>query len=217
MHEGCFLMFQICWEQTRPAESHAAFSCMIQYYLFFWWLLVPVVNDPETTGTVSRVQLHEWLSPPVPSGTNCYLPVRHLESVTQSSLHIPSVDQGNNTKHFGVRAFSNATPRLWNSLPITLRERNLKETFKNNPKTYLSSERKICSDSAPVTFLFFLFFWKCNEHAVVVWTYLCSTSLHRHQQQQQQHSVSHLEEKGVKKKKKAAIDSLTWKGQIGPA
>ena len=68
-----------------------------------------------------------------------YLPVRHLRSSTQSRLRIPSVDQG---KFFfgGIRAFSSAAPKLWNSLPITLREHNSKETFKKNMKTYLLSE-----------------------------------------------------------------------------
>ena len=68
-----------------------------------------------------------------------YLPVRHLRSSTQSRLRIPSVDQG---KIFfgGIRAFSSAAPKLWNSLPITLREHNSKETFKKNMKTYLLSE-----------------------------------------------------------------------------
>ena len=66
--------------------------------------------------------------------------VRHLWSSTQSRLYIPCDDQGNNMKHFGVRAFSNAAPKLWNSVPITLREHNSKETFEKNLKTFLSSE-----------------------------------------------------------------------------
>ena len=70
-----------------------------------------------------------------------YLPVRHLRSSTQSRLCLASVDQGNNKKHFGVRAFSNAAPKVWNSLPITLREHNSKATFKEKPATYSCSQR----------------------------------------------------------------------------
>ena len=81
-----------------------------------------------------------------------YLPVRHLRSSTQCLLHISSVDQGNiKKKDFGVRAFSSAAPKLWNSLPVTLRQHNSKETAKKNPRTYLFSENHICSDCAFVT------------------------------------------------------------------
>ena len=58
-----------------------------------------------------------------------YLSKRRLRSSTQSRLRIPSVDQRNSNKHVGVRAFSNAEPKLWNSLPITLREQHSKETY----------------------------------------------------------------------------------------
>ena len=70
----------------------------------------------------------------------CYLPVFYMRFSTQSRLGIPSVNQGNNKKHIGVRAFSSAVPKLWNSLPISLREHNSKETFEKNLKTYLFSE-----------------------------------------------------------------------------
>ena len=69
-----------------------------------------------------------------------YLPVHHLQSSTQSHLCIAGVDQGKNKKHFGVGAFFCAAPKLWNSLLISLREHNWKETFKKNLKTYLFSE-----------------------------------------------------------------------------
>ena len=89
----------------------------------------------------------------------CYLPVRHLQSSTHSRLRIPSVDQGNNKKHFGVKAFSNAAPKLCNSQPITLREHNSKEASKKKLKTYLLLENEICSDCTPVTFHFFFSFF----------------------------------------------------------
>ena len=63
---------------------------------------------------------------------------------------------------------TNAAPKLWNSLPITLREHNSKEIKKKNQqqkqqqqqqnmKTHLFSENQICSHCAPVTFVFFFF------------------------------------------------------------
>ena len=51
-----------------------------------------------------------------------YLPVRHLRSSTLTRLRIPSVDQENNKKRFGVRAFSTAAIKLWKSLLIILTE-----------------------------------------------------------------------------------------------
>ena len=85
----------------------------------------------------ASVQLHKQHSPLylqdlIPH----YLPVHHPWSSNQSCLRIPSVDK----KHFGVKAFSNAAPKLWNSLPITLRQHNSKETLKKNLNTYLFSE-----------------------------------------------------------------------------
>ena len=59
------------------------------------------------------------------------------------------------SEHFSMLCAS----KLWNSLPITLREHNLKETFKKNIKTYLFSENSICSVCAPMTFLFIYFFF----------------------------------------------------------
>ena len=58
-----------------------------------------------------------------------------------SCLCIPSIDQenNNNKKHFGVRAFSNAAPNLWNSLPTSLTGHNPKKAFKKILKKYLLS------------------------------------------------------------------------------
>ena len=63
-----------------------------------------------------------------------------VKSLMSELLSAKPFIQGNNKKHFGVREFANAAPKLWNSLPITLREHNSKETFKKNLKTYLFSE-----------------------------------------------------------------------------
>ena len=70
-----------------------------------------------------------------------YLPVHHLQSSTQSGLCILNVEEGNKNKNsLESEHVSMLHPKLWNSLLITLREHNTKETFKNNLETYLFSE-----------------------------------------------------------------------------
>ena len=41
-----------------------------------------------------------------------------------------------NLKTYGERAFSVATPRLWNKLPLQIRLSSLEDVFKANLKTY---------------------------------------------------------------------------------
>ena len=73
-----------------------------------WATLATRWNEYWLQNPVSCVQLCEWHSPPVPSETNTLLlPGRHLPFSTQSRLRIHKVDQGNNSKRFWVRAFSN--------------------------------------------------------------------------------------------------------------
>ena len=81
-----------------------------------------------------------------------YLPVHHLQSSTQSGLCILNVEEGNKNKNsLESEHVSMLHPKLWNSLLITLRQHNSKETAKKNPRTYLFSENHICSDCAFVT------------------------------------------------------------------
>ena len=61
-----------------------------------------------------------------------YIPPRTLRSTNTSLLTVPTT----HPKH-GDRAFSCATPRLWNELPISIKNCPSTSTFKQSVKTYL--------------------------------------------------------------------------------
>ena len=61
-----------------------------------------------------------------------YTPPRTLRSTNMSLLTVPTT----HTKH-GDRAFSCAAPRLWNELPISIKNCPSTSTFKQSVKTYL--------------------------------------------------------------------------------
>ena len=61
-----------------------------------------------------------------------YIPPRTLRSTNTSLLTVPTT----HTKH-GDRAFSCAAPRLWNDLPISIKNCPSTSTFKQSVKTYL--------------------------------------------------------------------------------
>ncbi len=61
-----------------------------------------------------------------------YVPARNLRSSDKLLLTIPRT-----TTAFGDRAFSTAAPKLWNSLPLELRQCTSLEQFKTGLKTFL--------------------------------------------------------------------------------
>jgi len=67
-----------------------------------------------------------------------YEPPRCLRSCSQSRLRLPSVDD-TKKKRSGARAFNNAGPKLWNSLPETVKKAETAAAFKKRLKTYLFS------------------------------------------------------------------------------
>lgn len=64
---------------------------------------------------------------------NHYLPTRTLRSSDSHLLSIPS----SNLRSMGDRAFSVAGPKLWNSLPLSIRQCPSLSTFKSSLKTHL--------------------------------------------------------------------------------
>ena len=74
-----------------------------------------------------------YLSELVPN----YAPARSLRSSSQSRMRIPSASDHHQKKHFGFRAFSNAAPSLWNSIPLTLRQCDSLPAFRKQLKTHL--------------------------------------------------------------------------------
>ena len=68
-----------------------------------------------------------------------YKPKRSLRSENQSLLQVPST----RLKTFGDRAFSVFGPRLWNNLPLHVKETNTLELFKKALKTHLFQLEKV--------------------------------------------------------------------------
>ena len=61
-----------------------------------------------------------------------YVPTRSLLSLDKKLL----VEPKSRLKSYGDRSFSICAPRLWNKLPMSLRECEKVDTFKSNLKTY---------------------------------------------------------------------------------
>jgi len=64
---------------------------------------------------------------------NYYKPDRNLRSVGQGILTIPRSNQRN----YGGRAFRVAAPKLWNTLPLDIRNSGSIALFKSRAKTFL--------------------------------------------------------------------------------
>jgi len=69
-----------------------------------------------------------------------YTPKRTLRSMDTSSLVVPRTK----TITYGDRSFRSAGPKLWNSLPLELRDISKFETFKKALKTYLFRMEYLC-------------------------------------------------------------------------
>ncbi len=65
---------------------------------------------------------------------------RHLRSSDSLLLHTPR----SRLRTYGDRAFANAAPRLWNSLPTNLRSTDSEPTFRAKLKTYLFKQAYNC-------------------------------------------------------------------------
>ena len=62
-----------------------------------------------------------------------YDPPRRLRSSSTYLLNVPRV----NTKTYGERSFTYAAPRVWNSLPLSIRQIKGLNQFKSELKTHL--------------------------------------------------------------------------------
>nr|KAG5696973.1 hypothetical protein BaRGS_008435 [Batillaria attramentaria] len=67
-----------------------------------------------------------------------YQPARNLRSASSLRLRLPSTDDTSKKRH-GARSFKNAAPKLWNSLPETVKEAVSITAFRKRLKTYLFS------------------------------------------------------------------------------
>ena len=107
-----------CFEPSQPLNTAAGLVTQTERSDYITailrerhWLPVDMRSDykiPSLVHSCMNSTALQYLQESIPS----YLPVRRLRSFTQSRLRIPSFDQGNNKKQFGVRAFSDAAPKL---------------------------------------------------------------------------------------------------------
>ena len=76
--------------------------------------------------------LHKLAPSYLQNTLNVYKPSRNLRSSTSQALQMPRI------KHsWGERAFSHVGPKIWNSLPMSLRNASSLNEFKSNLKSYL--------------------------------------------------------------------------------
>ena len=76
--------------------------------------------------------LHKFAPSYLQNTLNVYKPSHNLCSSTSQALQIPRI------KHsMGERAFSHVGPKIWNSLPMSLRNASSLNEFKSNLKSYL--------------------------------------------------------------------------------
>ena len=80
--------------------------------------------------------LHTQASEYINNLLHPYTPSRGLQSSSKYLLHEPSY----NTELYGSRAFQKDAPRIWNSLPVNLRQRSNLELFKIDLKAYFFPE-----------------------------------------------------------------------------
>ena len=66
-----------------------------------------------------------------------YSPTRSLRSSDAALLTVPK----SRTQSYGARAFQNCSPRLWNCLPLNIRQLNTYSSFKRALKHHLFTKR----------------------------------------------------------------------------
>ena len=80
---------------------------------------------------------------------SCTIP--SLIITAQARFEIPSATEKHGEKQFGFRAFYSSSPKLWISLPQTIRAADSSATFRRLLKTHLFSDRLSFSVSAGLT------------------------------------------------------------------
>ena len=89
-----------------------------------------------------------------------YQPVRSLRSSQHFSLIVPRTMQ----RSFGDWAFSTGAPKLWNNLPVEVKETTGLEIFKSTIKTFLFyqafSDQACLCDNTEMTFYLFIYLFE---------------------------------------------------------
>ncbi|XP_077936617.1 uncharacterized protein LOC144383352 [Gasterosteus aculeatus] len=110
-----------------------------------WHHITPVLKDLHWLPVSHRISykiltltykaLHQLVPPYLSELLSPYQPHRSLRSTSARLLFTPT----SKLRSFGDRAFSRAAPKLWNSLPILIRDSDSITTFQSRLKTHLFS------------------------------------------------------------------------------
>ena len=118
---------------ARLVKRHSKFDCASPLLFELHWL--PVEQRITFKILLFVFKSLNGLAPFYLSDLiSTYVPSRSLRSASLSLLHVPRSNQ----KTYGDRAFAVAAPRLWNALPIQMRQPGTAlDTFKGSLKTLL--------------------------------------------------------------------------------
>ena len=118
---------------ARLVKRHSKFDCASPLLFELHWL--PVEQRITFKILLFVFKSLNGLAPFYLSDLiSTYIPSRSLRSASLSLLHVPRSNQ----KTYGDRAFAVAAPRLWNALPIQMRQPGTAlDTFKRSLKTLL--------------------------------------------------------------------------------
>ena len=102
-------------------------------------LTMVVIRSPHFSHSVPHLKSLHWLPQAFSSKQPAYLhslltparQPRHLRTSNSNLLFVPSVKT-----NVGTRAFSVATPTLWNSVPVSVKSVGNITTFRGKLKTY---------------------------------------------------------------------------------
>ena len=117
---------------ARWSCARIVFLCICTCRIFFFKITPPPPPPQKSNGRPLKC-LHNFAPSYLSNLIVKYTPNRALRSSSKNLLVVPP----SRTKGYGDRAFSICGPKLWNSLPDSLRHETKLEHFKKNLKTYL--------------------------------------------------------------------------------
>ena len=106
-------------------------SSVTNAFIKLHWLKVNERNQFKVL-CITWKALHGMTPAYISNRLKLYTPSRNLQSENSYNLCVPR-----SRTRFGDRAFSQAAPQLWNSLPIDIRKQTTFPAFKRHLKTYL--------------------------------------------------------------------------------
>ena len=145
--------------KTLQQESSLGQNPLITSPLYFshitgfqWSSAMTISSSPLLSSCVQRTA-PEYLREVIPM----YAPVCSLRSSSQSRLCLPSTDE-TNKRSLGARAFKNAAPKLWNSLPDVVRNAETVSIFSLEAENISSRDLTDHQSTCVHLFVCFAFF-----------------------------------------------------------